>query len=97
MPNFVPRFGLSIKNRNSTFALQNFSSMENWSVTVRETEILRLVGKGKSSKEIATQLSISNYTVETHRKNILKKLRAKNMIEALRTYNRMREYYQLPI
>lgn len=40
----------------------------------RETEIARLIGKGKSTKEVARELFISIHTVRTHRKNILKKL-----------------------
>ncbi|MEO5775270.1 MAG: response regulator transcription factor [Flavobacterium sp.] len=39
----------------------------------REKEILRLVGEGKSSQEIADALNIGKSTVDTHRKNIIKK------------------------
>ena len=39
----------------------------------REKEILRLVGEGKSSQEIADTLHIGKSTVDTHRKNIIKK------------------------
>lgn len=44
----------------------------------REIEIIRLIKKGFSSKEIAEQLKISVKTVEVHRYNILKKLNLKN-------------------
>ena len=40
----------------------------------REKEILRLIAKGRSSLEISQELFISKYTVDTHRKNIHKKL-----------------------
>ena len=40
----------------------------------REMEIIHLIKKGMSSKSIAEKLFLSHYTVETHRKNILKKL-----------------------
>lgn len=43
-------------------------------LTDRETEVLRLVAQGKTSKEIATILSISPKTVENHRHNIMEKL-----------------------
>jgi len=43
-------------------------------LTGREKEILQLIAEGKSNKEIATQLNLSVYTVETHRGNILSKL-----------------------
>lgn len=40
----------------------------------REKEILRLIGEGKTSNEISDILFIGKTTVDTHRKNILKKL-----------------------
>ncbi|MDB5261724.1 MAG: hypothetical protein JWQ14_1005 [Adhaeribacter sp.] len=39
----------------------------------REVEILKLLGKGYSSKEVAKELFISIHTVETHRRNMLEK------------------------
>ena len=50
----------------------------------REKEILRFIGKGMVSKEIAGILLISKNTVDRHRQNILVKLRVKNSIEAYR-------------
>lgn len=49
----------------------------------RETEILQLVAKGKTAKEIANQLFVSVRTVETHRSNILKKLDVQNTAELI--------------
>ncbi len=43
-------------------------------LTSRETSVLTLVAEGKSSKDVAEALRISARTVETHRKNIKKKL-----------------------
>lgn len=40
----------------------------------REKEILQLLAEGKSNKEVATFLSLSPYTVETHRTHIMQKL-----------------------
>lgn len=40
----------------------------------REKEILRLIGEGKTSQQIADELFIGKSTVDTHRKNILKKM-----------------------
>lgn len=42
-------------------------------ITPRERQIIQLMEKDFSNKEIATQLCISIRTVETHRKNILRK------------------------
>ena len=44
------------------------------SLTPREREILQLVAEGRSNKEIATTLTISTKTVETHRANLMHKL-----------------------
>ena len=47
----------------------------------RELEILTLVAKGKTTNEIAQKLFISVHTVNSHRKNMLKKLGLKSPIE----------------
>lgn len=48
------------------------------SLSVREWEIARLLMKGCDSKSIAEQLYLSFNTVNTHRRNILKKTNVKN-------------------
>ena len=48
----------------------------------REKEILILIGRGKSSKEIAEELSLSIHTVSRHRQNILQKLQVSNSAQA---------------
>lgn len=54
------------------------------SLTKRETEILKLICDGLSSKDISTKLFISINTVETHRKKILTKLNVKNSVGILK-------------
>lgn len=49
----------------------------------KESEILQLLTKGLTTKEIALQLFISTRTVETHRANLLKKLDVKNTPELI--------------
>ncbi|MFB9108574.1 MULTISPECIES: response regulator [Flavobacterium] len=53
---------------------------ENSILTCRELEIVTLISLEYSGKEISEQLFISTNTVETHRKNIMKKLQTKNTI-----------------
>ena len=55
----------------------------------REKEVLILIEKGRISKEIAIELSISINTVNRHRQNILEKLRVKNAIEACKVAKSM--------
>lgn len=50
----------------------------------REIEVLRLLGSGLSSSEIADQLQRSIKTVEAHRENIKRKLALRNATELLR-------------
>lgn len=50
----------------------------------REKEIVKLIGQGKTSQEIADALFIGKTTVDTHRKNILKKLNLQGKSELLR-------------
>ncbi|MCX6232870.1 MAG: LuxR C-terminal-related transcriptional regulator [Bacteroidetes bacterium] len=49
------------------------------SLTKREKEVLQFISKGKKSKEIAQHLNISFHTVDTHRKNISRKLELHSM------------------
>lgn len=53
-------------------------------LTTRQSEILKLIGKGKTSSEIADTLYIGKSTVETHRKNMIKKLSLNGSGELLR-------------
>jgi DNA-binding NarL/FixJ family response regulator len=52
--------------------------MKKHQLTKREVEIIRLVCQELSSKEIGDKLFISEFTVTTHRRNILSKLDIKN-------------------
>ena len=49
--------------------------------TFKEKEVLSLISMGLTTKEIAGKLNISHHTVETHRKNLLRKCEAKNSVE----------------
>ncbi|WP_031301796.1 response regulator [Sphingobacterium paucimobilis] len=53
-------------------------------LTKREKQILQAITKGNTSAEIAEQLFISVITVETHRRNLLQKFKAKNMMELVK-------------
>ncbi|MBU3066222.1 response regulator transcription factor [Nocardia sp. NEAU-G5] len=53
-------------------------------LTDRETEVLRLVAKGLSAKQIATRLTVSHRTVENHVQATLRKLQLANRVELTR-------------
>lgn len=50
-------------------------------LTLREREVVQLVGEGKTSKDIATMLGMSLKTAETHRSNIMIKLKLHSTVE----------------
>jgi DNA-binding CsgD family transcriptional regulator len=55
---------------------------ENNTLSARETEILKLVAKGLTNREIAQQLTISPNTVKVHLSNIFEKIGAASRTEA---------------
>lgn len=52
-------------------------------LTDREKEVLQLLAEGKSNKDIASQLNLSTYTVETHRTRIMQKLDLHNATDVV--------------
>jgi DNA-binding NarL/FixJ family response regulator len=53
--------------------------LKKFKLTRREVDIIRLVCRELSSKQIAAELHLSEFTVSTHRKNIQRKLNIKNV------------------
>lgn len=53
-------------------------------LTKREVEIIRLLSDGLSNQKIASQLGISHRTVDTHRTNIMQKVKVKNVAELVK-------------
>ncbi|WP_069161408.1 response regulator [Nocardia altamirensis] len=53
-------------------------------LTDRETEVLRMVAKGLSAKQIASRLGLSHRTVENHVQATLRKLQLANRVELTR-------------
>jgi len=76
-------------NKNELFMCSEFkrvySASENdltglEQLTNREREVLLLILDAKSTKEIAFELSVSENTIETHRKNLFLKFEVKNVV-----------------
>jgi DNA-binding NarL/FixJ family response regulator len=53
--------------------------LKKYQLTKREVDIIKLVCSGMTSKEIAGNLFLSEFTVNTHRKNIFRKLNVQNI------------------
>lgn len=52
-------------------------------ITPREMEVLQLLSLGLSYKKIAMQMNVGHETIKKHLKNIYRKLKVTNKIEAL--------------
>lgn len=61
---------------------------QDYQLTRREKQILRMIYDGESNKDIAEKLNKSIRTVETHRFNIMKKLEVNNITELLKKVER---------
>jgi DNA-binding CsgD family transcriptional regulator len=55
-------------------------------LTEREKEVLELISKGYSDKEIAQKMFLSTHTIKSHAKNLYHKLGVKNRIQATNRY-----------
>jgi DNA-binding NarL/FixJ family response regulator len=66
--------GESYLSRQAAEVLEAEAGKEAAELTPRETEVLKLLAEGHSSKEIADALFLSTRTVETYRAQIMDKL-----------------------
>ena len=67
---------------NDNTLLDDFLKKNN--LSYRELEIIQLIVKGMTSETIAENLFISKHTVQSHRKNILRKLNLHNKAEIVK-------------
>ena len=66
-------------------------------LTNRELHVFHLIGAGKNSKEIATELGVSPSTVETHRENIKHKLGLRSSSELTQFAEAWRSHRDSPL
>ncbi|WP_209400791.1 LuxR C-terminal-related transcriptional regulator [Pseudozobellia sp. WGM2] len=79
---------LNANNEYETLFYKNYSkSLIIDNLSNRELDIVRLLSKGHTTKEISNKLNISTHTTATHRKNILSKLNFKNSLEIVNYCN----------
>jgi len=74
---------------SETFIL-NQSKLDELAITPRELEILELISKGMSNREIAEKLFVSENTVKTHSSHLFDKLRAKRRTQAVQIGKELR-------
>ncbi|PWS32078.1 response regulator transcription factor [Pedobacter paludis] len=68
----------SLKEMHNIFAGDSQNS-----ISEREVEIVKLLSLGYNSKEIGEMLFISEHTVNTHRRNMVKRLDLKNSYQLI--------------
>ncbi len=75
---------LDILSKTNTGSINEgiIETSNNFNLTNREKEILGLIAKGMSNKDIANKLIISLYTVKNHVKNIIQKLAVEDRTQA---------------
>ena len=56
---------------------------KNAKISGRELEIVQLLSEGLISQQIADKLQLSKHTVDTHRRNLIRKTGSKNSIEVV--------------
>jgi DNA-binding NarL/FixJ family response regulator len=64
--------------------LDRGEALEGDVLTPRETQVVKLIAEGHTSREIATKLTISEHTVERHRERILDKLGLRDRVALTR-------------
>lgn len=69
-------FSPKISEKMINFMASNQVSLKK--ISNKEAEVLGLISKGLTTKQIAAQLFVSTRTIETHRANLLKKLEVSN-------------------
>jgi DNA-binding NarL/FixJ family response regulator len=80
-------FSPEVSQKISTVAMQQQKKMdqlEEAKLTARELEILKLISREYSNAQIGNELFISERTVETHRKNMLRKTNNKTILGLLK-------------
>jgi len=75
----------SLERLVSHISSPQLSLIENVKIlSEREKQVLELALEGKSSRAIADRLFVSKRTIDSHRKNILKKTGARSFMELIR-------------
>jgi DNA-binding NarL/FixJ family response regulator len=81
------RLSMSLLNRATT-SPASVVGAGTGRLSARETQVFQLIGKGRSTREIAEELGIGVKTVESHRENIKNKLRIEHSTALMREATR---------
>lgn len=73
----------SLQKKNNINDEIDFNKIKKLDISNREYEVLELISKGLSNKEIASELFLSESTIKSHVSNLLLKLNAKRRTQAV--------------
>lgn len=82
-PEFAETMFSELSRVSSTISWQVPTSASRTRLTARENEVIELLAKRSSNKQIARELCLSLYTVKNHVHNILEKLNVDSRLEAV--------------
>lgn len=91
LANLTPRLLLKLHDSSKMDEEIKRKIEERSSLTVREKEILGMLLKGKSNKEISDLMCVSTETVKSHLQNIYRKLGVKSRMEVLALFLKEKE------
>lgn len=91
LANLTPRILLKLRDPSKMDAEIENKIEERPSLTAREKEILAMLLKGKSNKDISDLMFVSTETVKTHLQNIYRKLGVKSRMEVLAQFLKEKE------
>jgi len=80
-------FDLPCPNGIQLPAWQQDNFANEFKLSAREIEIIKLIKNGYGNKQLSTELGLSVYTIETHRKNIYRKLNLQGIGELIQFAN----------
>jgi len=75
----------SIVLKDYLHTAQSQTAPNQYGLSGRETEVLRLIAKGRTTKEIAGQINVGARTIETYRARLMRKLNVRNAAELTST------------
>jgi len=83
MRNAIEIYTTELKILSKEVKKEKTQTIENSNLSFRENEVMELISKGKTNKQIASALNISENTVKYHVKNIYNKLNIKSRKEVI--------------
>lgn len=75
--------GLIFRNKFESKPTQKNNLISDLGLSRRELEVVKELVEGKSNKEIADELFLSESTIKSHLSNIYSKLEVKNRVQAI--------------